>query len=66
LGGYYFLNDLETYGLKGSSQLMAKQLAFSGDLAIEQDNLDGSKAQTARRLVLALNVNYTFHHIVLS
>jgi hypothetical protein len=59
LGGYYFLNDLETYGLKGSSQLMAKQLAFSGDLAIEQDNLDGAKAQTARRLVLALNANYT-------
>ncbi len=58
LGGYYFLNDMETYGLKGSTQLFKKKVSFSSDVAIQNDNLDKTKPQTAQRLVLGLNGNY--------
>ena len=58
LGGYYFLNDMETYGLKGSTQLFKKKVSFSSDVAIQNDNLDKTKPQTAQRLVLALNGTY--------
>ena len=61
LGGYYFVQGIETYKLKGATQLFDKKISLSSDIATQGDLIDKNSPnpQTARRLVSALNIGYT-------
>ena len=51
LGAYYFTNDLENITAKLSTQLKEGKIAISGNLGLQQDNLEKSRLQTLRRVV---------------
>ena len=59
LGAYYFNNDLENIALNGSATLLNGKLGATANAGIQRDNLDKRKMSTMRRMVSAVNLNFT-------
>ena len=57
-GAYFFNNDLETFSIKGSTQIMDKKVSLVGSVGRQQDNLDKTKFQTTKRWATLANVIY--------
>ncbi|MDI9866831.1 hypothetical protein QM480_21005 [Flectobacillus sp. DC10W] len=57
-GSYYFVNDLELFGVKASGQMLDKKISLMGEIAQQHDNLDQTKPQTSNRIVGSLSVVY--------
>lgn len=58
-GTYYFSNDLENITVNLAQSLLRDKANISANVGIQRDNLDYSKSGTTRRIVGALNLNYT-------
>lgn len=57
LGSYYFNNDLENISLNGAYNLFKGNVAFTGNIGRQRDNLDNAKDKNTFRWVGAANVN---------
>lgn len=58
-GAYYFNNDLENIALNASQTIFDNKLNIGVNAGLQRDNLDDSKASSMKRLVSAINLNYT-------
>lgn len=58
LGAYYFNNDMENITLAPSLKLLQSRLTLAGNVGIQYNNLDKSRAFTTKRWVSAVNVNF--------
>lgn len=59
LGAYYFNNDLENITVNASAGLFEKKLNVAGSAGLQHDNLEQAKVSTMRRMVGALNLQYS-------
>jgi len=59
LGGYYFNNDLENITVNASQRIFKDKLGITVNAGLQKDDLDGTKASQLRRLVFAINTNYS-------
>jgi hypothetical protein len=57
LGSYFFNNDLENYTIAPSVRLFKGKINFAGNIGVQRDNLDKSKASTTKRFVGNMNLN---------
>ncbi|WP_437395114.1 hypothetical protein [Flagellimonas lutimaris] len=58
-GAYYFNNDLENITVNASQTIFDNKLNIGVNAGLQRDNLDDSKASSMKRLVSAINLNYT-------
>lgn len=58
-GAYYFNNDLENITVNASQTIFDNKLNIGVNAGLQRDNLDDSKASAMKRLVSAINLNYT-------
>lgn len=58
LGAYYFNNDLRNITIVPSVRLLKNTLNLSGNLGLQENNLDKTRASTTNRFVSAINVSY--------
>jgi len=58
-GAYYFTNDLENITVQLGKQFLNGKIGFMSNVGLQQDNLDGRKSGTMKRVVGSLSVNYT-------
>lgn len=61
MGSYFFNNDVQHITFNQTVGLMDSKLNLNGSLGIQNDNLDGSKANTAHRIIGSLSGNYTIN-----
>ena len=61
MGSYFFNNDVQHITFNQSVGLMDSKLNLNGSLGIQNDNLDGSKPNTAHRIIGSLSGNYTIN-----
>ena len=61
MGSYFFNNDVQHITFNQTVGLMDNKLSLRGSLGIQNDNLDGSKASTAHRVIGSLSGNYTIN-----
>ena len=61
MGSYFFNNDVQHITFNQTVGLMDNKLSLRGSLGIQNDNLDGSKANTAHRVIGSLSGNYTIN-----
>ena len=59
LGAYYFNNDLENITLHTSGDLGDDKINLTVTGGIQHDNVEKTKISTMRRIVSAVNLNYT-------
>lgn len=59
LGSYYFNNDLENITFNFAQPILKQKGNISGNFGYQHDNLDGKKFGSNKRVVYAINVNYT-------
>ena len=57
LGGYYFVNDLESIAATYSQSFWQGKVSFSGNVGLQRDNIEAGKSSSQRRVVGAANVN---------
>lgn len=57
LGGYYFVNDLENYTLMVTQNLLNNKLNISGNIGLQRDDLQNTKASKQSRFIGAMNAN---------
>jgi hypothetical protein len=58
LGAYYFNNDMRNITIAPSLRLLKNTLNVSGNVGLQENNLDNERASTTKRTVGAVNVNY--------
>ncbi len=58
LGGYYFVEDIESFTLQPSLRLLKNKVQLSGSVGIEYNNLDGSRNSDALRLVYSPSLSW--------
>ncbi len=59
LGAYYVSNDLQNVTVNlSSNSLLKKKLTLSGNVGLQQDNLNKTKTSEMKRWVSAVNANY--------
>lgn len=59
LGAYYVANDLQNLTLNlSSNSLLKKKLTLSGNIGLQQDNLNRTKTSEMKRWVGAVNASY--------
>ena len=61
MGSYFFNNDVQHITFNQTVGLMDGKVNLNGSLGIQNDNLDGSKANTAHRLIGSFSGNYTIN-----
>ena len=61
MGSYFFNNDVQHITFNQAVGLMDSKLNLNGSLGIQNDNLDGSKPNTAHRIIGSLSGNYTIN-----
>ena len=61
MGSYFFNNDVQHITFNQTVGLMDNRLNLRGSLGIQNDNLDGSKANTAHRVIGSLSGNYSIN-----
>ena len=61
MGSYFFNNDVQHITFNQVVGLMDSKLNLNGSLGIQNDNLDGSKPNTAHRIIGSLSGNYTIN-----
>ncbi|MCG8208168.1 outer membrane beta-barrel family protein [Tenacibaculum finnmarkense] len=59
LGGYYFNNDLENITVNASQRIFKDKLGITVNAGLQKDDLDDTKISQLRRLVFAINTNYS-------
>lgn len=57
LGGYYFVNDLETMSLRYSQTFFSGKVNFSGSAGLQQDDIEHKKSSSQRRVVGMATIN---------
>lgn len=57
-GGYFFINDLESFALKSGVQAFAGKLSLNGDIGYQRHNLDHTIPQTLKQWVWAFDAGY--------
>lgn len=58
MGSYFFNNDVQHITFNQTLGLMDNKLNLRGSLGIQSDNLDGAKANTAKRVIGSLSGSY--------
>jgi len=58
LGAYYFNNDMENITANFAQSLFKGKINFSGNIGLQQDDLDHTKSGDNKRTVMALNLTY--------
>ena len=61
MGSYFFNNDVQHITFNQTVGLMDGKVNLNGSLGIQNDNLDGSKANTAHRVIGSFSGNYTIN-----
>ena len=61
MGSYFFNNDVQHITFNQTVGLMNGKVNLNGSLGIQNDNLDGSKANTAHRVIGSFSGNYTIN-----
>ncbi|MGV8095344.1 MAG: hypothetical protein AB2L24_26120 [Mangrovibacterium sp.] len=61
MGSYFFNNDLELFTFNQTAAFLKNKLNARGSLSLQRDNLDGSKKNTANRMVGSLSSSYTIN-----
>lgn len=59
MGTYFFNNDLENITLNATTRLFKDKLNLAGNVGTQRNNLDASKMTTMKRVIGAVNMNYT-------
>lgn len=59
LGAYYFNSDLRNITIIPSAKLLQDKLNVTGNVGVQQNNLDESRSSTTKRLVGSVQLNYT-------
>lgn len=58
LGAYYMVNDFENVTLNAATTLLNKKMSLSGNIGLQHDDLNNTKASNMNRLVGSLSLNY--------
>ncbi len=58
MGSYFFNNDLEMYTFNQSASFLKNKINARGSLGLQRDNLDGTKTNTAKRVIGSLSGSY--------
>lgn len=61
MGSYFFNNDVQHITLNQTLGLMENKLNLRGSIGIQNDNLNGEKENTAKRLISSLSGNYSIN-----
>lgn len=61
MGSYFFNNDVQHITLNQTLGLMENKLNLRGSLGIQSDNLNGEKANTAKRVIGSLSGSYNIN-----
>ena len=61
MGSYFFNNDVQHITFNQTVGLLDNKLNLRGSLGIQNDNLDGAKANTAHRVIGSLSGNYSIN-----
>lgn len=56
LGAYFFNNDLINYTVNGATSFFRGKINLSGNIGVQEDNLDKEKVSTMRRTVGSVNI----------
>ncbi len=59
LGAYYFNNDLENITINANQTIFDNKVNISVNAGLQRDNLEDTKSSEQKRIVSAVNVNYT-------
>ena len=57
-GAYYFNTDVENLTVKGKFSAFKRKLNVTGNIGLQKDNLQNSKASSSSRLISMMNANY--------